>query len=324
MHIGPYRITAPFVGAPMAGVTDKPFRSVLQDHNCPLLFTEMISDKALTYGNTNTLELLDISGEKRPIAVQIFGSDPDFMAKAAELVEKHEPSIIDINMGCPAPKIVRNQEGSCLLKMPERAVEIAQAVVKAVQVPVTVKMRTGWSKGQIVAPELAKRLEDVGVQAITLHGRTRDMFYSGKADWSLIQQTAEAISIPLIGNGDIWEPEDALRMLEETGCAGVMIGRGMMGNPWIFSRLLQWMETGNMPPPPTALERIEQALIHLERMVKQKGEYRGVREMRSHIAWYLKGIAGASKVRSAVNEAPDYDAVVSLLKDYRKRMEASL
>ncbi|KAB2953125.1 tRNA dihydrouridine synthase DusB [Heliorestis acidaminivorans] len=305
----------------MAGVTDKSFRSVLRDHGCPLLYTEMISDKALTYGNTNTLELLDISGESRPIVVQIFGSEPDVMAKAAVLVEEKGASIIDINMGCPAPKIVRNQEGSCLLKMPERAVEIARQVVQAVQVPVTVKMRIGWSPEEIVVPELPQRLEAVGVQAITLHGRTRDMFYSGKANWSMIKQTAQALSIPLIGNGDVWEPEDALRMLEETGCSAVMIARGAMGNPWIFSRLIGWTKTGQLAPPPTARERIEQGLIHLERIVAQKGEYRGVREMRSHLAWYLKGLKGASKVRGDINRAPDYNTVIALLTEAMERLK---
>ncbi|MBM7866450.1 nifR3 family TIM-barrel protein [Heliobacterium gestii] len=319
LRIGPWSVSPPFVAAPMAGVTDKPFRAVLKDHRCPLVYTEMISDKALTYANRNTMELLDITGEARPIAVQIFGSDPAVMAEAARIVEAAGAPIIDINMGCPAPKIVRNGEGSCLLKTPDLAVAIAEAVVRAVQVPVTVKMRIGWSAGRIVAPELAPRLEAVGVQALTVHGRTREMFYSGEADWSVIAETVRQVSIPVIGNGDVWEPDDALRMLVETGCAGVMIGRGCMGNPWIFSRLVHWAETGEMPGPPAAEERINQALAHLAHIVALKGEDRGVREMRGHLSWYLKGIHGASRLRAEINQAPDSERVVRLLTEYREQ-----
>lgn len=316
MQIGPHTISPPFFGAPMAGVTDKAFRSVLKDHHCLMVVTEMISDKALTYGNRNTRELLDISGEPRPISVQIFGSEPEVMAKAARMVEEVGASIIDINMGCPAPKIVRNNEGSCLLKNLDLAEEIARKVVRAVRVPVTVKMRAGWSPSSIVAPELAQRLESVGVQAVTVHGRTRDMFYSGKADWSVIRETVQSVSIPVIGNGDVWTPADALRMLEETGCAGVMIGRGCMGNPWIFSRLAQWVSTGHLPPPPAPEERIRQALIHLERTVALKGEERGVREMRGHLAWYLKGMHDAARLRVEVNRAQEVREVIDILQGY--------
>ncbi|MCW2277078.1 tRNA dihydrouridine synthase DusB [Heliophilum fasciatum] len=316
LKIGPYRWDVPLISAPMAGVTDRAFRSVLKDHRCPLVVTEMLSDKALTYANQHTLDLMDIGGEPRPIVVQIFGSEPPVMAEAARIVEAAGASIIDINMGCPAPKIIRNGEGSALLKEPERAVAIAEAVVKAVQVPVTVKMRTGWSSHQIVAPTLAPMLEAVGVQALTVHGRTREMFYTGTADWERIAQVVQAVHIPVIGNGDVWEPVDAAHLLAATGCAGVMIGRGALGNPWIFSRLMRWANEGTLPPPPTAAERIDQALEHLRRKVADKGEDRAVREMRAHLAWYLKGLRGASRLRLEVNRVTQVAQVERLFQEY--------
>ncbi|MDD2420682.1 MAG: tRNA dihydrouridine synthase DusB [Heliobacteriaceae bacterium] len=317
MLIGTYAITPPFFAAPMAGVTDKAFRLVLRDHGCPLVYTEMISDKALTYGNRNTLALLDVIGEVEPVAVQLFGSEPETMAKAARLAVAAGASIIDLNMGCPVPKVVKNNEGASLLKDLPRAVAIADRVVAAVPVPVTVKMRAGWAAGRIIAPELAGRLVAVGVQAITVHGRTRDQFYAGQADWRVIRETvAQAAPVPVIGNGDVWEPADAVRMLAETGCAGVMIGRGCLGNPWIFSRLKARVTSGCLPPPPTPAERIRQALAHLERAVTLKGEERGVKEMRGHLAWYLKGMPGAARLRVRINQTRTFRAVVDILENY--------
>ncbi|MGI6678200.1 MAG: tRNA dihydrouridine synthase DusB [Dehalobacterium sp.] len=291
----------PVITAPMAGITDKAFREILKSMGAGMVCSEMVSDKALTYGNRNTLELLDIQGEPAPICVQIFGSEPDVMAQAARIVAEIGAHVIDINMGCPAPKIVRNGEGSALMRHPILAGEIIQAVVEAVAVPVTVKMRKGWDDSSVNVVDLAKIAEKMGAAALTVHGRTRDQFYAGQADWSVIGEVKEAVAIPVIGNGDIWSAEDAVRMIEETGCDGVMIARGMLGNPWLVQntvRLLQQhMETGS----PDLKTRMALARRHLARVVELKGEVQGIKQMRKYLAWYIRGIRDASRIRTEIN-----------------------
>ncbi|GBF32043.1 tRNA dihydrouridine synthase B [Desulfocucumis palustris] len=301
MNIGGVRLANPVISAPMAGVTDQAYRTLAREAGCGLVCTEMVSDQALIYGNSKTYTILGTGDEPRPLAVQIFGSNPEYMARAAALVEERGASIIDINMGCPTPKIVRNGEGSALMKNPRLAERIVRAVAGAVSVPVTAKIRKGWDDLSVNAVEFAQILEEAGVSAITVHGRTREQFYSGRADWDIIRRVREAVKIPVIGNGDIRSGPDALAMIKRTGCPGVMIGRASMGNPWVFAEAVHYLATGEIPPPPGTGEKIATALRHLELLVKYKGEYIGVREMRKHAAWYLKGMPGAAKLRDQIN-----------------------
>jgi nifR3 family TIM-barrel protein len=314
--IGTVVLHNPVVAAPMAGVTDKTYRLLAREMDCALTFTEMVSDKALTYHNQRTLDILDLTQDPYPTGVQLFGSEPEVLAEAAKLAEKDGAALIDINMGCPAPKITKNKEGSALLRDLDRAQAIIEKVVAAVRVPVTVKMRSGWDDASIVAPELARRAQEAGAQGITVHGRTREQQYSGKADWTIIRQVREAVTIPVIGNGDVWTPQDAKRLLEETGCNGIMIGRGSLGNPWLFRRTAHFLATGELLPEPTAAERISLALRHLQLVVEDKGEYIGVRQMRSHLAWYMKGLHGAARLRERVNLEENVAGVTKLLEDY--------
>lgn len=300
MKIGDVVIPNRVVAAPMAGVTDKAFRILAKEQGCGLVFTEMISAKGLIYDNQRTKELLDIEGEERPLAVQLFGAEPDIVAEGALIAEEAGASMIDINMGCPAPKIVRNGEGSALMQNPSLAREIVAGVVKRVKIPVTVKIRSGWCKDSINGVDFAQMMADAGAAAITVHGRTREQFYSGRADWEIIRQVVERVPVPVIGNGDIWTPEDGARMLEETGCHGIMIGRSSLGNPWIFSRTVAYIEEGISIPEPSPKEKIAMALRHLDLVVSFKGEAVGVREMRKHLAWYIKGMRGAARMREEI------------------------
>jgi tRNA-dihydrouridine synthase B len=303
----------------MAGITDKAFRQIAKEHGCGLVYTEMISAKALTYNNQKTKVILDIEGEVQPVAVQLFGSEPEVMAEGARIALEAGAPLIDVNMGCPVPKVVKCGEGSALLNNPTRAEEIVRTMVKAVDVPVTVKIRLGWDKDNITAVEFALRMEEAGVSAIAVHGRTRDMFYSGKADWATIGKVKAALRIPVIANGDVWTPRDAVRLLEETGCDAVMIGRGALGNPWLISQVLSYLERREVIQP-TPRERILGALKHLDLMIHYKGEGVGVREMRTHLAWYLKGLPCTAPLKEAIFRAKTRTETVGLLEGYLDRM----
>ena len=304
MNIGGVRLANPVIAAPMAGVTDRAFRTLAREAGCGLVYTEMVSDQALIYGSQRTEAILNIEGEPGPLSVQIFGSSPAHMEKAAAITASRGPQLIDINMGCPTPKIVRNGEGAALMRNPGLAYDISRAVVAvAGGIPVTVKIRKGWDEDQVNAVELAVLMEKAGVSAVAVHGRTRSQFYSGLADWDIIRDVKRAVSIPVIGNGDVREPADARRMMDETGCDGVMVGRAAMGNPWIFTRIVHYLNTGEELTPPTTGQRIFTALRHLDLLIRHKGQYTGIREMRKHAAWYLKGMPGAARVRQELNLA---------------------
>lgn len=302
--------------APMAGFTDKSFRMLAHECGCGFTYTEMVSSEAILYGNKKTGALCDLNGEGYPVGVQIFGSDPERMARAARLVVERGAALVDINMGCPTPKIVKNGEGSALMRDLPRAAAIIRAVGEAVSVPVTVKMRKGWAAGEMTAVELGLLAEENGAAAVAVHGRTRDQFYSGKADRGIIRLVKKAVRIPVIGNGDIFTPQDAVSMMEETGCDAVMIGRGALGNPWIFRRTVHLLRTGELLPEPAAAERIRMARRHFDLAAGLKGSGVAVLQMRKHLSWYLKGLPGAAKRRTQLNSCKTANEVLSLLDEY--------
>lgn len=306
--------------APMAGVTDLPFRILCKEQNCGMVYTEMVSAKGLLYESEKTGSLLYVDEMEHPVAAQIFGSDPYILAKMAAKVECLPVDIIDINMGCPAPKITRNGEGSALMKTPEKIGEIIYQVAKAINKPLTIKIRKGFDDDMINAVEVAQIAQQAGVSAIAIHGRTREQFYSGKADWDIIKQVKKAVSVPIIGNGDIKSPQDAKDMIDYTGCDAVMIGRGAQGNPWIFKQTVHYLETGQMLPNPTVEERIQTALRHARMTLEYKGDYIGIREMRSHLAWYIKGLPNSSEMRVKLNKIENYDELQRVLWDYAKNI----
>lgn len=318
MQIGKVSIKNNVFLAPMAGVTDMAYRAICRQFGCGLTYTEMVSAKGMYYKSENTKELLALAPEEKPAAIQIFGSDPDIMAGIAAEIERAGADIIDINMGCPTPKIVKNGDGSALMQKPELVAQIVRKVSEAVTVPVTVKMRKGWDDDCVNAVEIASIAEENGAKAVTVHGRTREQFYTGKADWSIISKVKQAVKIPVIGNGDISSPEDAKAMLEETGCDGVMIGRGAQGNPWIFRRTVEFLSSGELLPEPSYEEKVEMALLHLGKTIELKGEFIGVKEMRKHLAWYLKGMPGAAGIKSEVFKLEKASEVQELLEDYLK------
>ena len=299
--------------APMAGVTDLPFRVLCREQGAGCVVTEMVSAKAVLYNNKNTRELLQIDPAERPAAVQLFGSEPDIMAEIAARLEEGPYDYIDVNMGCPVPKIVNNGEGSALMKNPERAKEVLTAMVKAVKKPVTVKFRKGFNDLSVNAVEFAKMAESCGVAAVAVHGRTREQYYSGKADWDIIRQVKEAVRIPVIGNGDIFTPEDAGRMLKETGCDGIMVARGAKGNPWLFGRINHYLDTGEVFPGPSMAEIKAMILRHGRMLVQFKGEGVAMREMRGHMAWYTKGMPHSATLRNEINQVETLEGFVELL-----------
>ena len=299
--------------APMAGVTDLPFRVLCREQGAGCVVTEMVSAKAILYNNRNTRELLQIDPAERPAAVQLFGSEPDIMAEIAARLEEGPYDYIDVNMGCPVPKIVNNGEGSALMKNPRRAQEVLTAMVKAVKKPVTVKFRKGFNDLSVNAVEFAKMAESCGVAAVAVHGRTREQYYSGKADWDIIRRVKEAVRIPVIGNGDIFTPEDAGRMLKETGCDGIMVARGAKGNPWLFGRINHYLDTGQVLPGPSMAEIKAMILRHGRMLVRFKGEGVAMREMRGHMAWYTKGMPHSATLRNEINQVETLEGFVELL-----------
>lgn len=311
--IGNVRIENPFVLAPMAGVTDMPFRTLCKEQGAGLICMEMISAKAISFHNKNTIALMKIDPCEHPVSMQLFGSEPELMAEVAKSIEDKDFDILDINMGCPVPKVVNNGEGSALLKNPELIVQIIKSVSSAIQKPVTVKVRIGFENAPVDIVEIARRAEDAGAAAIAVHGRTRQQYYSGTADWDIIRQVKEAVSIPVIGNGDVDSPLKAEALLKQTGCDGVMIGRAVRGNPWIFREMNHYFQTGELLPRPSSEEIREMILRHARTQIALKGEFTGIREMRKHVAWYTAGMRHSAGLRRASNTIESYEALQELL-----------
>ena len=310
LKIGSVTLDNNVILAPMAGVTDLPFRLLCREQGAGLVCMEMVSAKAIYYQNKNTESLLTIHPDERPASLQLFGSDPGILAEMAKRIEDRPFSILDFNMGCPVPKVVNNKEGSALMKDPTLVRQILTSMVKAVHKPVTVKIRKGFDEEHCNAVEIAKIAEDCGVAAIAVHGRTREQYYSGRADWETIARVKDAVHIPVIGNGDIDSPHSALRMIEQTGCDGVMIGRAAQGNPWIFREITRFLEDGTIPAPPDDREKREMVLRHARLQLEYKGEYTAVREMRRHLSWYTVGMPHSAKFRQMINAVDNMEQLV--------------
>ena len=323
MEIASLKIEPPVFLAPMAGVSDYPYRQLIREMGVELLYTEMVSAKGYEYGNKRTAELIKFNkDENGKIAVQIFGEEPDFMARAAAgISEEYNIDIIDINMGCPARKIVKNGAGSALMKNLDLAYKIIESTENSAEVPVTVKMRSGWNEDNINAVELAQLAEEAGAAAVAVHGRTRSQFYKGKADWEIIKKVNQVVDIPVIANGDIFSAEDAKAAFEQTKCDGIMIGRGAQGYPWIFKEIIEYLNRGEIIEPPSYSEKIEMAIRHLKLAVDYYGEKHGVPIMRKHISWYLKGLPNASEIKNKVNQISEEKALTTLLKKYQRKLK---
>jgi tRNA-dihydrouridine synthase B len=300
----------------MAGITDLPFRLICKENGCGLVFAEMVSAKGLHYKDKNTNKLLKFHEDERPVAIQIFGCDPDIMAQSAKDVEKIGADIIDINMGCPTLKIVKNGDGAALMKNPDLVGRIISSVSESVDIPVTVKIRRGWDDESINACEIAKIAEQNGAKAITVHGRTREQFYSGEADWDIIRKVKETLNIPVIGNGDIKSAQDAEKMFDYTGCDGIMVGRAARGNPWIFKGIISFLEKGELLELPSPEERVTKAIEHTYMLMEYKGEYLGIKESRKHIAWYIKGLRNSSEIKDKVNRIERFEDMKKILLTY--------
>ena len=313
--IGSVEMENPFILAPMAGVTDLPFRMLCKEQGAGLLCTEMVSAKAISFHNKNTISLMQIDPSEHPVSMQIFGSEPDLMAEVAKSIEEQPFDILDINMGCPVPKVVNNGDGSALMKNPKLAGEIIEKTARAIKKPVTVKIRKGFDEEHVNAVEMAHIAQESGAAAVAVHGRTRSQFYSGKADWDIIRQVKEAVSIPVIGNGDILTAKDVIAMQKQTGCDGFMIARGAEGNPWIFAQILHYFKTGEELPKPTVEEVTQMLLRHARMQLEFKGEYTGIREIRKHAAWYTAGYRNSSKLRGRINEVETYEQLEALFQE---------
>ena len=313
LQIGNVKLENDLILGPMAGVTDLPFRLLCKEQGAGLLCMEMVSAKGIMYNNKNTKFLLTIDERERPVSLQLFGSDPDIISEQAKRIEELPFDILDINMGCPVPKIVNNGDGSALMKNPLLAGEIIEKTARAIQKPVTVKIRKGFDEEHINAVEMAHIAQESGAAAIAVHGRTREQYYSGKADWEIIRKVKEAVKIPVIGNGDVWTPQDAIDMRKQRGCDGVMIGRGAQGNPWIFKQILHYEQTGELLEKPSPQEVTEMILRHAKMQMEFKGEYTGMREIRKHAAWYTAGYKNSAKLRGKINETETYEELKELL-----------
>lgn len=310
LQIGNVTLDNNVILAPMAGVSDLPFRLLCREMGAGLVCMEMVSAKAILYSNKNTDSLMEIHPAEVPVSLQLFGSDPDIISEQAKRIEERPFSVLDINMGCPVPKVVNNGEGSALLKNPKLVEEILTKLVKAVNKPVTVKIRKGFDEENVNAVEIAKIAESCGVAAVAVHGRTREQYYSGQADWEIIAKVKEAVKIPVIGNGDVVSGETALAMLTQTGCDGVMIGRAAQGNPWIFRDVVSFLENGTIPPAPTNREKRDMILRHAQLQLEYKGEYTGVREMRKHLSWYTVGMPHSARFRQTINTMESMEELV--------------